>query len=114
MSLINRFLEYIKIDTCSDETSTSTPSTLKQHNLAKLLVGQMEEMGLTDITYDKEHCYIYATIDATPGYEKIPTLGLIAHMDTAPAMSGTNVKPAIIKEYDGSDIILNADRKSVV
>ena len=114
MDLIERFLEYVKIDTCSNENSTSTPSTQKQHNLAKLLVSQIEAMGLTEITYDQEHCYIYATIPASIGYENIPTLGFIAHMDTAPSMSGANVNPTIIKDYDGSDIILNTQKNIIM
>ena len=109
MNVIERFLEYVKIDTCSDENSGTHPSSEKQHNLAKLLVAQMEEMGLTEIVYDKEHCYVYATIPASEGMEGVDTIGFIAHMDTAPAMSGTNVKPRVVENYDGKNIVLNEE-----
>ena len=109
MDITTRFIEYAKIDTCSDENSGTHPSSEKQHNLAKLLVTQLEEMGTTDIVYDKEHCYVYATIPASEGCENADTIGFIAHMDTAPAMSGTNVKPRIVENYDGKNIVLNED-----
>ncbi len=106
-SLIERFLTYIKIDTCSDEESGTFPSSAKQHDLAKLLAEELEQIGAKEVFYDKEHCYIYATIPATEGCENVPVVGFIAHMDTAPAMSGTNVKPRIVENYDGQDIVLN-------
>ena len=109
MDITARFIEYVKIDTCSDENSGTHPSSEKQHNLAKLLVAQMEEMGLTEIVYDKEHCYVYATIPASEGMEGVNTIGFIAHMDTAPAMSGTNVKPRVVENYDGKNIVLNEE-----
>lgn len=109
MDITARFIEYVKIDTCSDENSGTHPSSEKQHNLAKLLVAQMEEMGLTEIVYDKEHCYVYATIPASEGMEGVDTIGFIAHMDTAPAMSGTNVKPRVVENYDGKNIVLNEE-----
>lgn len=107
MDITARFIEYVKIDTCSDENSGTHPSSAKQHHLAKLLVKQMEEMGLTEITYDKEHCYVYATIPASEGMEQVDTIGFISHMDTAPAMSGTDVKPRVVENYDGKNIVLN-------
>ena len=107
MDITARFIEYAKIDTCSDENSGTHPSSAKQHNLAKLLVAQLEEMGATEIVYDKEHCYVYATIPASEGCEDADIIGFIAHMDTAPAMSGTNVKPRIVEKYDGKNIVLN-------
>ena len=109
MDITARFIEYVKIDTCSDENSGTHPSSEKQHNLAKLLVAQMEEMGLTEIVYDKEHCYVYATIPASEGMVGVDTIGFIAHMDTAPAMSGTNVKPRVVENYDGKNIVLNEE-----
>lgn len=109
MSALERFLKYVTIDTCSDEESETHPSTLKQHDLAKLLVKELGEIGASEIHYDEEHCYVYATIPASEGYENLPVLGFIAHMDTAPAMSGTNVKPRIVKDYDGKDILLNEE-----
>lgn len=111
--VIEKFLSYVKIDTQSDENSTACPTTAKQHDLAELLVRELEEMGAEEITYDKEHCYVYATVPATDGCEDRPVLGFIAHMDTAPAVTGENVKPRIIENYDGKDIVLN-DEKSIV
>jgi len=104
---IDFFLQYVKIDTKSDETTGTTPSTMKQHDLAALLVEQLGTIGATEITYDKEHCYVYATIPATAGYENAPVLGFIAHMDTSPAVTDTNVKARIVENYDGEDILLN-------
>lgn len=104
---IENFLRYVKIDTCSDEYSNTTPSTMKQHNLAKMLEQELVAMGASEIIYDKTHCYIYATIPASTGCEAAPVLGFIAHMDTAPAVSGTDVKPRIVENYDGRDIVLN-------
>ena len=104
---IENFIKYVKIDTASDENSSTTPSTMKQHNLAVVLVEELTSMGAEEITYDKEHCYIYATIPASKGFENAPTLGFIAHMDTSPAVSGTNVNPRLVTSYDGQDIVLN-------
>lgn len=104
---IENFLQYVKIDTQSCETTKVTPSTEKQHDLARLLVTQLTDMGAAEITYDKEHCYVYASVPATPGYEQSPVLGFIAHMDTSPAVTGTDVKPRIVENYDGGDILLN-------
>lgn len=112
--VIEKFLNYVKIDTQSDENSTACPTTAKQHNLAKLLVKELEAMGADEITYDKEHCYVYATVPATKGCENRPVLGFIAHMDTAPAVTGENVKPRIIENYDGKDIVLNEEKNIVM
>ena len=76
--VIENFLEYVKIDTQSLEESTSTPSTLKQHDLAVVLERQLQKMGAEDITYDKEHCYLYATIPASEGCRQAPVIGFIA------------------------------------
>lgn len=110
---IDNFLRYVKIDTCSDEESVSMPSTMKQHNLASVLVEELNAMGAGDITYDKEHCYIYASIPASEGCEQSPVLGFIAHMDTSPAVSGTDVKPRIVEQYNGGDIVLN-EKENIV
>lgn len=110
---IENFLRYVKIDTCSDDASVTTPSTMKQHNLARLLVEELTKMGAQEITYDKEHCYVYASVPASKGCEEAPVLGFIAHMDTSPAISGTNVKPRIVEKYDGKDIVLN-EKENVV
>ncbi len=104
---IENFLQYVKIDTQSCEAAETTPSSAKQHDLAKLLVTQLTEMNAAEITYDREHCYIYASIPAAPGFEKSPVLGFIAHMDTSPAVTGTDVNPRIVENYGGGDILLN-------
>lgn len=114
MELLDRFLKYVQIDTCSDEESGLSPSTAKQHDLAKILVEELEQMGAVEITYDREHCYVYATIPATEGYEDKPVIGFIAHMDTSPAMNGANVKPRFIEEYDGNDIVLNEKQNIIL
>lgn len=110
---IENFLRYVKIDTQSSEESTTTPSTMKQHDLAKMLVAELERMGAEEITYDEEHCYVYATVPATKGYENAPVIGFIAHMDTSPAVTDTNVKPRIVENYNGKDIVLN-DAEQIV
>ncbi|MCR4692101.1 MAG: peptidase T [Lachnospiraceae bacterium] len=108
------FLNYVKIDTQSDDYATESPSTPGQHNLAKLLAGELEKMGASDVTYDREHCYVYGKIPATDGGKCQKTLGLIAHMDTAPDASGKDVKPRIISDYDGGDILLNEEKGIVL
>ncbi|MGN1180587.1 MAG: peptidase T [Suilimivivens sp.] len=112
--VVEKFLTYVKIDTQSDENSTACPTTAKQHDLAGLLVKELEEMGAQEITYDREHCYVYASVPATEGLEDKPVLGFIAHMDTSPAVTGENVKPAIVENYDGKNILLNADKNIVM
>lgn len=111
---VERFLRYVTIDTQSQEGSQTYPTTEKQHNLARLLVKELEEMGAAEITYDTEHCYVYASIPALPGMENKPVIGLIAHMDTAPAVTGRNVKPRIIENYNGRDILLNEEKNIVM
>lgn len=111
--VIENFLKYIAIDTESTDESTSTPSTMKQHDLASLLEKQLQEMGAEEITYDKEHGYIYASVSATGGCEDEPVIGFIAHMDTSPAMTGAGVRPRIIENYDGEDIVLNEEKKII-
>lgn len=107
---IENFLQYVKIDTQSDASTKTSPSTAKQHDLARLLTEQLEAMGAEEITYDERHCYVYASIPASSGCENAPVLGYIAHMDTSDAVSGANVKPRIVKNYDGGDIILNQEK----
>ena len=102
-----RFLNYVKVNTKSDLESETTPSTPEQFNLAHLLVDEMKALGLEEITLD-ENCYIMATLPANTT-KKIPTMGLIAHMDTSPDMSGEGVNPQIIANYDGGDIVLNKE-----
>ena len=113
-SLMEKFVRYVKLDTQSDEHSGTNPSTAKQHELAKMLVKELEEMGAQEITYDEKYCYVYATIPATAGCSESPVLGFIAHMDTSPAVSGQNVQPRIIEGYDGKDIVLNETQNIVM
>lgn len=112
--VIENFLRYAAIDTESSAESTSTPSTAKQHNLAKVLTEQLKEMGAEEIIYDKEHCYVYASVPASVGCEMAPVIGFIAHMDTSPAVTGAGVKPRIIEDYDGKDILLNGEKQIVM
>lgn len=102
-----RFLEYVKIDTKSDTTTGTTPSTKGQLVLADILAKELKEMGLNDVTIS-EYGYVYATLEKNCN-KNIPTIGFIAHMDTAPDYSGKDVNPQIVKHYDGGDIKLNED-----
>lgn len=104
---IENFLRYAVIDTQSEEGAKQVPSTQKQHRLAELLVQELEKMGAEEIAYDREHCYVYGSIPASEGFEKAPVLGFISHMDTAPGVTDEGVKPRIVKDYDGGDIVLN-------
>ena len=106
MDLKDRFLKYVSFDTQSDEMSETFPSTEKQKVLLKYLVEEMKSLGLTEVEMD-EHSYAMGTIPATPGYEDRPAIGFISHVDTSPDMSGANIKPQIIENYDGKDIRLN-------
>lgn len=111
--VIDYFLQYVQIDTQSEDSGETVPSTMRQHDLAKTLADRLEEMGAQEITYDREHCYVYASIPAAKGCENAPVLGFIAHMDTSPAVSGANVKPRIVRNYDGGDIVLNPEKNIV-
>ena len=104
MRAYERFLDYAKTYTTSDDHSTSHPSTARQFDLARLLEGQMKELGLQEVRVD-ENCYVYGVLPATPGLEDKPAIGLIAHMDTAPDAPGENVKPQVIENYDGGDVL---------
>jgi len=111
-SLVDRFLHYVSFDTQSSEENYETrPSTAKQMALAEALKTEMEAMGLQNVSLD-EHAYLMATLPANTA-EPLPTIGFIAHLDTSPDMSGENVKPRIVKNYDGSDIILN-EKENIV
>ncbi|HJH11852.1 MAG TPA: peptidase T [Metalysinibacillus jejuensis] len=105
--VIERLIRYAKIDTQSDAASSTTPSTQKQFDLLHVLRDELKEIGLTDITLD-EHGYLFATLPSNTTKE-VPTLGFLAHVDTATDYTGTNVKPQRINNYDGGDIQLNAD-----
>ena len=106
MELKERFLKYVAVDTQSSEESETFPSTAKQFDLLNMLADEMRTLGLTDVTTDK-YGYTMGTIPASEGCENAPVIGFIAHVDTSPDMSGKEVHPRIIEEYDGSDIVLN-------
>ena len=110
--IIDRFIKYIKIDTQSDPESTSTPSTLKQWDLAHELVKELKHIGMEEVTIDK-NAYIMATLPSNVEHE-VPTIGFISHFDTTPDFSGTNVNPQIIPNYDGKDILLNAEENIIL
>ena len=109
--LLERFLQYVKFDTQSDELTNMTPSTPGQMEFAKFLKTELENLGLTDITLD-DYGYLFATLPANCDKE-LPTVGFIAHMDTSPDMSGKNVNPRIVKNYDGNPITLN-EKENIV
>lgn len=105
MTIVERFLKYVSFDTQSAEDSETTPSTEKQWVLARYLKEELEGIGLTEVEID-EHAYVYATLPANTD-KPLPTVGFIAHMDTSPDCSGKDVKPRIVKDYDGGDIVLD-------
>ena len=107
--LVERFLKYVSFDTQSDETcENQCPSSQKQFDLAHYLKEELERLGLEEVEMD-EHAYVYATLPANTS-KKVPTIGFIAHMDTSPDCSGKDVRPRIIENYDGSDIVLNKEK----
>ena len=110
--IIDRFLSYVTIDTQSDPESQTTPSTQKQWNLAHKLVDELKAIGLQDVTID-DKAYIMATLPSNVDHE-VPTIGFISHFDTSPDFTGTDVKPRIIENYNGEDIILNAEENIVL
>ncbi|HSG29612.1 MAG TPA: peptidase T, partial [Candidatus Krumholzibacterium sp.] len=110
--VVKRFLEYVSIDTKSDEESKTVPSTEAQFDLARKLVEELKGLGLKDASVD-DKCYVMATLEANTD-RKIPVIGLIAHLDTSPDMSGAGVKPKIVEDYDGGDIVLNEKEKIVL
>lgn len=103
--LIDRFISYVTVDTESDPTSDTTPSTSKQWDLANALVEELKHIGLQDVTID-DNAYIMATLPSNVPH-KVPTIGFISHFDTTPDFTGKDVKPQIIENYDGKDIVLN-------
>lgn len=105
MQVQERFLTYVHVHTTSDETTGTSPSTGRQFDLAHLLEKELRALGLSDV-YADDHCYVYANIPATPGMEHLAPIGFIAHMDTSPDCSGENVRPQIIPNYDGGDVVL--------
>ena len=112
MDVVDRFLQYVKFDTQSDELTNMTPSTPGQMIFAQHLEKELENLGLKDITLDKNG-YLMATLPGNITDRKVPTIGFIAHVDTSPDMSGRHVSPRIVKNYDGTDITLN-ERNGIV
>lgn len=106
MTLIDRFLKYVKFDTQSDELTNMTPSTPGQMIFARQLETELRELGLTEITLD-DNGYLMATLPSNISDKKVPTVGFIAHLDTSPDMSGRHVNPRVVEKYDGGDIVLN-------
>lgn len=105
MRAYERLLKYVAVDTPSDPDSGANPSSSCQFDLAKMLVEELKEIGVSNAEVD-DKCYVYASIPATEGYENCKSLGFIAHMDTAPDFNGCGVKPQIIENYDGQDVVL--------
>lgn len=110
--IIDRFVSYVTIDTESDPNSTTTPSTAKQWDLANKLAEELKAIGLQNVTID-DKSYIQGTLPSNLDYE-VPTIGFVSHFDTSPDFSGANVKPQIVKNYDGGDIVLNKEKNIVL
>ena len=110
--IIERFISYITIDTESDPNSETTPSTEKQWDLARKLVEELKAIGLSDVTID-ENAYIMATLPSNVSHD-VPVIGFVSHFDTSPDFTGANIKPQIIEDYDGKDIVLNAQQNIVL
>jgi tripeptide aminopeptidase len=111
-AVTDRFLRYVTIDTQSDPDSTATPSTEKQKNLGRLLVSELREIGLTDAELDP-HGYVYATLPANGG-KPAPVVCFCSHMDTSPDAPGAHVKPQVVRNYQGGDIVLPGDTAQVI
>jgi tripeptide aminopeptidase len=107
--VLERFLRYVQVDTQSDDDSDTYPSTMKQRDLGEMLAKELREAGLEDVELT-EHSYVFATLPGSSG----PTVGLIAHMDTSSDESGANVKPQVLRDYDGGDIVLPGDPRKVL
>ena len=117
-SLLDRFCRYVRIDTQSSATSTTYPSTEKQKDLLRVLVDDLKAAGLADAEMD-EHGYVMATLPSNippghPAFGKVPTIGLLGHVDTYHEVSGTDVKPQVHRNYDGGDIVLPGDPSVVI
>lgn len=110
--VVERLLKYVKFDTCSDEDSETVPSSKKQLILAKELVKELQEIGLSNISVD-DNGYVMATLPSNTD-KKVTEIGFIAHMDTSPEVSGKDVKPQIVENYDGKDIVLNKQNNVVL
>ena len=113
MTVVDRFLQYVKFDTQSDELTNMTPSTPGQMIFAQHLEKELREMGLSDISLD-DNGYLMATLPGNTQRKDVPTVGFIAHLDTSPDMSGRHVSPRIVENYDGGEITLNAEKGIVL
>ena len=111
MALLERFLKYVSIHTMSDENTGLVPSTPQQMEFAKILAEELKDMGMQDVSLDKKG-YLMATLPSNID-KNVPTVGFISHLDTSPDMSGKNVKPRIVENYDGNDIVLN-EKENIV
>ncbi len=111
-NIIDRFISYVIIDTESDANSPTTPSTKKQLDLANLLVKELNTIGLTEVTID-ENGYVMGTLPSNVDHE-VPTIGFVSHYDTSPDFTGKDVKPQIIENYDGGDIVLNKEQNIIL
>jgi len=110
--IIKRFISYVTIDTESDPNNPDFPSSDNQWDLANLLVKELKDIGMSDVTLDK-HCYVMATLPSNLDYD-VPTIGFVSHIDTTPDYTGANIKPKIHHEYDGKDIVLNKNENIVL
>jgi tripeptide aminopeptidase len=110
--IIKRFISYVTIDTESDPNNPNFPSSDNQWDLANLLVKELKDIGMSDVTLDK-NCYVMATLPSNLDYD-VPTIGFVSHIDTTPDYTGSNVKPKIHHEYDGKDIVLNENENIVL
>ena len=110
--IIDRFVKYVKVDTQSDPNNPAFPSTEKQWDLAHILVEELKAIGMEDVTLD-DNCYIMATLPSNVDYD-VPTIGFIAHIDTSPDYTGTNVNPQFYPDYNGEDIVLNEEKNIVL
>ena len=115
-AVVDRFLRYVRIDTQSREDATSTPSTEKQWTLANLLAEELRQLGVSDVRVS-EFCMLYATVHGNLPREtetRVPVIGLLAHVDTSPALTGANVNPIVHRNYHGGDIVLPGDPSQVI
>jgi tripeptide aminopeptidase len=112
-SALERFLRYVTINTRSDDSSSSCPSTPGQLTMLRMLVNELREIGLVDVTMD-EHGYVMATIPSTSAKRSVPVIGFIAHVDTSPEMPGLGVRPIVHRKYDGRDLVLPDDPDAVL
>ena len=113
MTVIDRFLQYVKFDTQSDELTNLTPSTPGQMIFAQHLRSELEALGLEEITLD-DNGYLMATLPANTDKTNVPTVGFIAHLDTSPDLTGRHVSPRIVESYEGGDIVLNSEKGIVL